>query len=816
MSFKDSKRSLHAEVDESESLSDIPPPYELRSSGALLSSEAAISTDGHVNINFQSEHPEQLAEQLPPFPTTEDATFPSISTKIVPPLNVVIQVVGSRGDVQPFIALGVALSRYGHRVRLATHDNFAKFVRDSGLEFFPIGGDPADLMSVRLAPCSPRGAVPSTDCFKYMVRNPGLIPSMESLKGGDVGRKRRMIREMLHGCWRSCIDPDPISNRPFVADAIIANPPSFAHVHCAQALGIPAHIMFTMPWTATRAFPHPLANIQRGNNLEPQVTNWLSYGVVELMTWQGLGDVINSWRRRNLELAPIPASMGPGIATFLKVPHTYCWSPAIVPKPADWGTEIDVCGFFMRDEPSYNPPADLETFLSAGPPPLYVGFGSIVLDDPARLTEIILEAASICGIRVIISRGWSKLGEGRPNTHGVFYLGDCPHEWLFKRVSAVVHHGGAGTTACGLINAKPTIIVPFFGDQPFWGRVVSKAGAGPAPIPQKELDVKRLVEAIQFCLSPAANQAVQAVAAIMREERGVHAAVESFHRNIPANNILCDLLPNQHAVWTYEKDSKSGRKWLRLSNQAALCLIEAKKLKLADLKPLRAREYDTDVKRWDPITGGASSLLGTVTDFTAALGGTFIDPWKEYKLARASGHETGRASGAAAIAAGKGLASMAGTVTKGGLVNLPLAVAEGMHNVPRLYGDKVRDNGKVEDWKSGGVVAAKTFGTGFYDGLTGIFTDPYKGAKEGGALGLMKGIGTGSVGLVLKPGEALFGLVAYPAQGIHKSLKARTGRSHAVWMAKSALLDHDRQQPHNGTPRGGSKVLQVFDAYFTQ
>ncbi|KAK1715407.1 hypothetical protein BDP67DRAFT_353366, partial [Colletotrichum lupini] len=142
-------------------------------------------------------------------------------------LNVVIQVVGSRGDVQPFIALGTALRRYGHRVRLATHDTFAKFVTDSGLEFFPIGGDPADLMS-------------------YMVRNPGLIPSMESLKGGDVGKKRRMIREMLHGCWRSCIDPDPISNRPFVADAIIANPPSFAHVHCAQALGIPAHIMFTM------------------------------------------------------------------------------------------------------------------------------------------------------------------------------------------------------------------------------------------------------------------------------------------------------------------------------------------------------------------------------------------------------------------------------------------------------------------------------------------------------------------------------------------------------------------------------------------
>ncbi|KAJ0286971.1 hypothetical protein CBS470a_005662 [Colletotrichum nupharicola] len=677
--MSDSKKSVNVETDES--LCDSPPPYELHSSGALLSSAAVISADGQVNINFQSEYPEKLAEELPPFPDDEDATAPIFNDKTVPPLNVVIQVVGSRGDVQPFIALGTALRRYGHRVRLATHATFAKSVTDSGLEFFPIGGDPADLMS-----------------SKYMVRNPGLIPSMESLKGGDVGRKRTMMREMLHGCWRSCIEPDPISKEPFVADAIIANPPSFAHVHCAQALGIPIHIMFTMPWTATRAFPHPLANIQRGDNLEPQTTNWLSYGVVELMTWQGLGDVINSWRRKDLELAPIPASMGPGITTFLKIPHTYCWSPAVVSKPADWGPEIDVCGFFMRDEPSFNPPSDLDAFLASGPPPLYVGFGSIVVDDPARLTDVIIAAAKACNTRVIISRGWSKLGEGKPNTNDVFYLGDCPHEWLFKRV------------------------------------------------------VERLTEAIQFCLSPAANQAVKQVADIMRRERGVDAAVESFHRNIPAASLLCDVLPEQTAAWMYEAKSKSGRKHLKLSNQAATYLVEAKKIKSSDLKPLRTNEYNTDVTRWDPITGGASSLLGTVTDFTVALGGTFIDPWKEYKRSRASGHEAGRASGSAALAVGKGFASMTGAVAKGGLVDMPLALTEGLHNVPRLLGDKPRDNGKVEDWKSGGVVAAKTFGTGFYDGITGVFTDPYKGAKEGGALGLMKGVAAGSLGLFTKPG----------------------------------------------------------------
>lgn len=182
-------------------------------------------------------------------------------------LNIVIQVVGSRGDVQPFIALGNELQQHGHRVRIATHNVFEKFVRDSGLEFYPIGGDPSELMA-------------------YMVKNPGLIPQMNSLRAGDIQRKRAMVAEMLQGCWESCIEDDPVAKTPFVADAIIANPPSFAHIHCAQALGIPLHMMFTMPWTSTRSFPHPLANLKYSTT-EPKMANYLSYGIVEWLTWQG-------------------------------------------------------------------------------------------------------------------------------------------------------------------------------------------------------------------------------------------------------------------------------------------------------------------------------------------------------------------------------------------------------------------------------------------------------------------------------------------------------------------------------------------------
>ncbi len=119
-----------------------------------------------------------------------------------------------------------------------------------------------------------------------MVKNPGLIPGMKTLKEGEIQRKRAMIAEMLDGCWKSCIEPDSRSSAPFVAQAIIANPVSFAHVHCAQILRIPVHLMFTMPWTSTRAFPHPLANVKSSKH-EGGKANYFSYGMVELMTWQG-------------------------------------------------------------------------------------------------------------------------------------------------------------------------------------------------------------------------------------------------------------------------------------------------------------------------------------------------------------------------------------------------------------------------------------------------------------------------------------------------------------------------------------------------
>ncbi|RYP78451.1 hypothetical protein DL771_000636 [Monosporascus sp. 5C6A] len=434
-------------------------------------------------------------------------------------LNVVIQVVGSRGDVQPFVALVQELRRHGYRVRLATHGTFSDFVRKAGLEFYSIGGDPADLMA-------------------YMVKNPGLIPKMRTLQEGEIQKKRKMVAEMLDGCWKSCIEPDPVSGRPFVAEVFIANPPSFAHIHCSQALGVPLHLMFPMPWTSTSAFPHPLANIEmRGSHLPTGVANYVSYSAVKFMTWQGLGDLVNSWRK-TLGLKAVPSTAGPLLAERLRVPFTYCWSPALIPKPADWPPHIDVCGFFFRDPPKYEASPEIASFLRAGPPPVYIGFGSIVIDDPGKLTATILQAVRATGVRAIISRGWSKLGSDLANVdENVLFIGDCPHDWLFQHVAAMVHHGGAGTTACGLLNVRPTTIVLFFGDQPFWGAMVAAAGGGPRPTPQRQLNSDNLAEAIRFCLRPETAVAADSLGAQMRSESGVKAAVESFHAHLPVEEL---------------------------------------------------------------------------------------------------------------------------------------------------------------------------------------------------------------------------------------------------------------------------------------
>lgn len=901
---------------------DVPPPPYGEHYGEVVNEQdgfgtnASVADDGRVNIRIRQQnkklssllvpalrHQQDIAEQedAPPPPYIPPSLGGDDQTSPPPPMNVVIHVVGSRGDVQPFVALGKVLQdTYGHRVRLATHPNFKDFVTENGLDFFSIGGDPAQLMA-------------------FMVKNPGLMPGFDSLRSGDVGNRRKEVGEYLKGCWRSCFeagdglgpavsdesiedwtsppDVEDTKNKPFVADCIIANPPSFAHVHCSEKLGIPLHIMFTMPYSPTQAFPHPLANIQ-SSNADPHLTNYMSYALIDMLTWQGLGDVINGFRQRSLGLEPISLVWAPGMLQRLKVPHTYCWSQALISKPKDWGQHISISGFyFLNLASNYTPEPDLQAFLDAGPPPVYIGFGSIVLDDPNGMTQLIFEAVQKTGQRALVSKGWGGVGAdelGIPE--GVFMLGNVPHDWLFKHVSCVVHHGGAGTTAAGITAGRPTLIVPFFGDQPFWGSMIARAGAGPEPIPHKQLTADKLAEGITTCLKPGSQERAQEMADKIASERGSDVGAQSFHQYLDVDKLRCNLSPSRIAVWRLKRTD------VRLSALAACTLANEGLLDFNEVKLLRSREYEPDDGPWDPITGGATAIMGTMTNMMMGVADFPIDTLKALRIhpdaPKKKNKQDGESSGGTATPeesqnAGSGRASedqssirsprgsvtnetaitsgsstpatsrsnstfnlseslarintpptsmsregtasptarkdlpgsmadalrgqLAGTRTRSRSIGRPqsrgasqsggdsavdtavgtgkgigkiigaglsspmdftMGLARGFHNAPKLYGDEtVRKAEPVTDFRSGVKAATKEFGYGMYDGITGLVTQPMKGARKDGAAGFIKGIGKGIGGIALKPGAAIFGIPGYTMKGVYKEMQKQFGSS---------------------------------------
>ena len=745
-----------------------------------------------------------------------DASLP------IPHLNIVIIVIGSRGDIQPFIRIGQILKReHGHRVRLATHATFRDFVEESGLEFFSVGGDPSELMA-------------------FMVKNPGLIPSLSTLREGEVHRRRVAMGEMFEGMWRACTnikdgetDPKNLAlmtqEHPFIADAVIANPPSMAPPHIVERLGIPLFMAFTFPYSPTQQFPHPLANIRSGrSNVDANYVNFMSYPLVEMMTWQGLGDVVNRFRMRTLHLEPVSSLWAPGALYRMKVPYTYMWSPSLVPKPSDWGPEIDVTGFvFLELAADFKPPKDLVDFLDAGPPPVYIGFGSIVVDDPDKFTQMIFDAVKIAGVRALVNKGWGGLGgrAGSKIPENIYMLGNTPHDWLFPRVSAVVHHGGAGTTAIGLKCARPTMIVPFFGDQPFWGAEVAKHKAGAHEcIPYKKLNAERLAEGIRQCLTDEAKTNAKKLAdAIIAEGDGAANAVRSFHRSLPLkgrHSIRCSILPERVAVWQLRGYA------VQLSSLAAEVLLQKGKIRRHDLKLIRHHSWNDFDGPGEPITGTVGALTDSVYGIGTGVGMVPVriakhirkrQEHEQKKRAVAQKKEQHRRKKEAARghAANEGAANgdhpdrpaaertitattldsnlsadpaeplttqVAGEVGLGlkksgwALLTMPaqlhLAVAQGFHNAPRLWGDAtVRKPTRITGIKSGLVAARRELGYGVYDGFTGVVKQPIGGWRDGATVrGKFSGLGTGIAkglgGLVIKNVSAIVAPPAYIGKGV--------------------------------------------------
>lgn len=381
----------------------------------------------------------------------DDNSASIINFKPTEPLRITCLTIGSRGDVQPYISLCKGLLEEGHKPRIATHKEFEGWIREHGIDFAPIDGDPAELMRI----CVDNGM------FTYAF----LKEASENFRG--------WIDDLLASSWKGCQD----------TDVLIESPSAMAGIHVAEALGIPYFRAFTMPWTKTAAYPHAFAVPDR--NLGGTY-NKLTYVVFDTVFWKAISGQINRWRKNQLNLKPTSLDkMQPD-----KVPFLYNFSPSVVPPPTDYLEWVRVTGYWFLDaKPDWTPPEDLVAFISKARADkkklVYIGFGSIVVSDPAAMTRTVIDSVLKTGVRCILSKGWSdRHGDPRSSQMEVelppdiYKIDSAPHDWLFAQVDAVAHHGGAGTTGASLRAGVPTIVKPFFGDQFFFGIRVQDLGVG--------------------------------------------------------------------------------------------------------------------------------------------------------------------------------------------------------------------------------------------------------------------------------------------------------------------------------------------------
>ncbi len=407
--------------------------------------------------------------------------------------RIVVITAGTRGDVQPYVALGQALRNAGYSVRLVTHPDFRAMVEDAGLAFISLG-------------------IP-------------LRPHIESERGRHFVEKASRPHRLLGEIFRTFLDhADTVLDRILEAcretDLVVFSPLGFPAYHVAEARGIPAVAAYLQPLTPTGAFPAPVGPFPRFLR-NPLFNRW-TYAIASLFSWWMARGPSNRLRKR-LGLKPM-GFRGPFPEIRRRgLPHLYAFSRHVVPRPPDWPAWAHITGYWFREAPPFHPPADLERFLESRNPVVYVGFGSMRLPRPEKVLEAVFRALEALDAHAVMGTGWSGLPRLRHPR--VYEVQEIPHEWLFPRVNAVVHHGGAGTTATGLRFGRPTVIVPFLADQFFWGERVAALGVGCTLGHVRNLTAGRLEQALRAVLSPEVVERARILGQKIQEERGLDRAV---------------------------------------------------------------------------------------------------------------------------------------------------------------------------------------------------------------------------------------------------------------------------------------------------
>lgn len=418
---------------------------------------------------------------------------------------VVIFTIGTQGDVRPCVALGQGLQRAGYPVRIATSLNFAEMVRQAGLEFYPLTAD-----------------------FQAMLESDRSIAD-HGLNLREIARIFRERYTKWAATWVSeglAASEDAglligVSNSILLAKAL------------SEARSIPFAIARLQPMTLSGILPPVMFGLSR-RNVPPFVSRGAFYLIFKLL-WNVMRPAINEIVRPQLGLRPYPW-YGPYFRDLHTAKAINGFSRHVLPRPADWPENSQITGYWFLDQPQWTPPVALSRFLAAGPKPVYIGFGSMVSSNAKAFTQTVLDGVKKSGLRAVLATGWGALdGDDGPRGEQIFFLRQAPHDGLFPLMSGAVHHGGAGTTAAAARAGIPSVIVPFFGDQPFWAHCLNRRGVSPPALERKTLRADALASALQATQQPAMSQAAAALGRAVRAENGIDEAIRWLR--------LWDLLP---------------------------------------------------------------------------------------------------------------------------------------------------------------------------------------------------------------------------------------------------------------------------------
>lgn len=413
--------------------------------------------------------------------------------------HITILTIGSRGDIQPFCVLALGLLARGYSVTLAGSVNFTDFANELGIPFAPIAGD-----------------------FRQLMSTPAGLALLQGNMNVTVIDDELRWQQRLDA-WNACQGSDLLIFAPLAAWGY----------HLAEALNIPAILVTPMPVVATRSYPF----LKFANSSPEKLAgyfNVFTFRLLEFLSWQKSRALMNQFRQEVLQLPPLsrfgaryrrshPPHLSP-------LPVLNCYSEAVLPPPPDWPSQVHQGSYLFLDESApYTPSPELQAFLQAKPKPFYIGFGSMITCNPELIIDTIITALRKTGQRAIFCTGWG--GFTTSEIPDLYIMQEVPHEWLLPQVTAAIHHGGSGTTAATLRAGTPSIVVPFFADQPAWGKRLEQLGVGTAPIPFAELNAQTLAARIQIIIgTPSMQQKVQDLSQQIQKEDGMAMAIKVIER----------------------------------------------------------------------------------------------------------------------------------------------------------------------------------------------------------------------------------------------------------------------------------------------